>query len=157
MRRPLVPTAALVAFALWVTILAPTLIQDAALGQEGTPSHAGTAMASPAASPAACPEDAPPGRLVNVPNKVTIHLTDEGFEPARIQMTNNVDLTITLVNSGTRSHAFVVDDFDIAVELAPGESEEITVTPTGDDAASHDFYSDAPGDECMRGAIIFYI
>jgi hypothetical protein len=57
-------------------------------------------------------------------------LTDEGFEPARIQTTNNVDLTITLVNSGTRPHAFVVDDFDIAVELAPGGDRRDHVTPT---------------------------
>lgn len=157
MRRPLVPAAAAVAFALWAAVFAPTLIQEAALGQTGTPRPERSGRASPAASPAACPEDAPAGRLVNVPNEATIRLTDEGFDPARIQTTNNTDLSLTLVNTGTRPHAFVLEDFDVHVELAPGETRTLSVTPTGADAAAHDFYSDAPGDECMRGALIFYI
>lgn len=100
-----------------------------------------------------------PGRLVAVPNKVTIRLTDEGFDPSRIQATNNTDMNITLVNTRTRPHAFVLEDFEVEVdvELAPDESETLIVTPKDGDAVTHDFYSDAPGDECMQGALIFYI
>lgn len=156
MCRPLVP-AAVVALALWAIVLTVTMAQDTARGQTATPRSEGSVSASPAASPAACLEDALSGRLVAVPNKVTIQLTDEGFDPARIQATNNTDMSVTLVNTGTRPHAFVLEDFGVDVELAPDESETLVLTLKGGDANSHDFYSDAPGDECMQGALIFYI
>ena len=93
-----------------------------------------------------------------VPGAVTIRLTDEGFDPATIQATSGHDLTVTLINEGSRLHAFVLEYFGIAVSLSPGERETIVVSP-GDrgDAVSYPFVSDAPGDECMRGTLVFYI
>jgi hypothetical protein len=137
-----------------------------ALRHEMAPTFAGeddgaTPAASPAASPAAtpaCPASASPGRVVAVPNEVTIRLTDQGFDPAVIQATSGHDLTVTLLNVGTRPHSFVLASFGIDVELAPGESESFTITP-GDrgDAVSYTFVSDTPGDECMEGMLVFYV
>jgi hypothetical protein len=124
-----------------------------------------TPAASPEATPAASPEatpvcaaDASSGRVVAVPNEVTIHLTDRGFDPATIQATSGHDLTITLINTGSRPHAFVLEYFGIDVSLAPGERETVAVSP-GDrgDAVTYPFASDAPGDECMHGTLVFYV
>ncbi len=159
MRRLLVP-AVVLAFS--VGALGLTVAQNAPPGETGTPPTEGLPSASPpgspAASPAACPEKTLPGRLVAVPNDVTIHLTDEGFDPGTIQTTNNTDLAVTLINTGNRPHAFVLEDFAVDVELAPGETETIRLRPVdGGDAVTHTFVSNAPGDECMRGVLIFYI
>ncbi len=156
MRRLLVPIIVVLAFS--VGALGLTFAQNTSPGETGTPSTAGLPSASPAASPAACPTETLPGRLVAVPNDVTIHLTDEGFDPGTIQTTNNTDLAVTLVNTGTRPHAFVLEDFAVDVELAPGESETLSLRPVdGGDAVTHTFVSNAPGDECMRGVLILYI
>ncbi len=153
MRQSLLAAALLVCFLGTVG-----LAQAPAFGQAGTPGPERSPAASPVASPAACAGDAISGRLVAVPNKVTIELTDEGFEPGTIQTTNNADLAVTLINTGSRPHAFVLDDFDLRVELAPGEREELSLTPIDfGDAVTHYFHSDLPGDECMRGKLIFYI
>ena len=130
---------------------------SASLGATPGASPAATPAASPAATPA-CPAAASSGRVVAVANDVTIRLTDEGFDPATIQATSGHDLTISLVNAGSRPHAFVLEFFAIDVELAPGASETVTVTP-GDrgDAVSYTFVSDVPGDECMQGLLVFYV
>jgi azurin len=125
----------------------------------GTP--ASTQDATPAASPEAtpdCPRNPPPGRIVGVTYAVTITLTDQGFDPATIQATSGHDLTITLINTGARPHAFVLEEFAIDVELPPGASETITISP-GDrgDAVTYVFASDSPGDACMRGTLVFYV
>jgi Cupredoxin-like domain len=156
MRRSLLPAVVLAFFS--VGALGFDVAQDAAPWEAGTPRPEGSPPASPAASPPACPEDSLPGRLVAVPNEVTIRLTDEGFDPGTIQTTNNTDLAVTLVNSGTRAHSFVLEDLGVDVELRPGESQSLALRPVdGGDAVTHTFYSDAPGDECMRGVLIFYI
>lgn len=155
MRRTLVPIVAAFAFSLGTIFLGLAFVvaPEPASGQRGTPGAEG----SPQASPIACPGQ-PAGRLVAVPNNVTIQLTDEGFDPGTIQTTNNTDLKVTLINTGSRPHAFVLEDFDVRVELDPGERETLSLTPVDlSDAVTHTFRSDLPGDECMRGKLIFYI
>jgi len=125
---------------------------------QATPRPEGSPLTSPVGSPVACPVDTLPGRLVSVPNDVTIQLTDEGFDPASIQTTNNSDLTIRLMNTGSRPHSFILEDFEVDIELAPGESKTITLEPVDlGDAVTHHFVSDAPGDVCMSGVLILYI
>ena len=95
---------------------------------------------------------------MTVADEVSIRLTDRGFDPATVQATSGHDLTITPINAGSRPHAFVLDDFDIKVDLLPGASERVIVRP-GDrgDAVTYTVVSDAPGDGCLRGKPIFYV
>lgn len=117
-------------------------------------SHAQTGTPRPA-SPSASPAATPVERLVSVTDKVTIEMTDAGFNPSIIQATNGHDLTVTLVNTGSRRHAFQIDKLNVDVSLEPGEQRTITITapPLGDFA----FVSNAPGDEHVSGTLIFYI
>lgn len=143
----------------------------AAVSGPGTNATDGTSVlqrlvASPAATPGAgTPAPATPvvsplaphagSRSVSVTGTVTIRLTDMGFAPDRIQSTNGHDLTVTLVNAGTRPHGFVIAPLDIQALLQPGETTIVTITspPLGD----YTFTSDAPGDDDMTGQLTFYI
>jgi uncharacterized cupredoxin-like copper-binding protein len=130
-----------------VAIFIGAIAVDAA-SHENTPSPAN---ASPQASPAASPT----GRSVSVANSVTIELSDAGFDPVYVESTNGHDLTITLVNTGTRRHAFRIDRYDINVSLNPGE--QTTVVIKSPSLGDFPYYSDAPGDEGMKGMLVFYI
>lgn len=163
MRRPLVTTVAILTI-LFLGIAVP-VSWNAVSGQEpnATPSAAtpapqgATSEASPVAGSAAC-DDVPRGRLVAVPNRVTIELTDSGFDPAIIQSTDNTTFDLTLVNTGTQPHSFVMEDFDLRVELAPGESESFVLTPVDRGGADdHYFRGELPGEECFRGKLVLYI
>ena len=112
-------------------------------------------VASPAASPNASPAATPVGRSVSVANSVTIVLGDAGFDPIYVESTNGHDLTITLVNTGTRQHSFRIDRYDINVSLAPGERKTIVIKSPS--LGDFPYYSDAPGDEGMKGNLTFYI
>lgn len=94
-------------------------------------------------------------RFVSVTDSVTIELTDEGFDPATVQATNGHDLKITLINNGSRAHAYQIDRLDVDVSLAPGEQKSIVIAtpPLGTFSVT----SDAPGDEDFQGTLIFYI
>jgi plastocyanin len=111
--------------------------------------------ASPVSSPVASPISSPVGRSVSVAESVTIHLQDGWFDPAYVAATNGHGLTITLVNSGSRQHAFRIDRYQVNVSLAPGETRTIVIhEPTLGDFS---YYSDAPGDDGMKGVLTFYI
>lgn len=116
--------------------------------QIATPSAA--AAASPAGSPATIME-----RDVSVTDSVTINLTDGGFDPSSVQATNGHDLHVTLVNTGTRRHAFQIERLSVDVSLAPGERQSISIVspPLGTFRVD----SNAPGDEQFSGTLIFYI
>jgi len=112
-------------------------------------------QASPAASPNASPVATPIGRSVSVANSVTIKMSDVGFDPVYVESTNGHDLTITVVNTGTRQHTFRIDRYDINVSLNPGEQKTVVIhSPSLGDFP---YYSDAPGDEGMKGMLVFYI
>ena len=117
--------------------------------------------ATPVVSPepiADCGAHAVPGRIVAVVNEVTARLTDQGFDPAAVQATSGHDLTITLINVGSRPHTYVVDAFEIKVDLLPGAREQVVVSPGGrGDAVTYVVTSDAPGDDCFQGKLIFYV
>ena len=108
------------------------------------------------ATPIATPPDTQPAspQAVSVTGEVTITLTDTGFAPSRVQSTNGHDLTVTLVNTGSRPHGFRIERFGIDELLQPGETATVMITspPLGD----FTFSSDAPGDD-MTGQLVFYI
>jgi uncharacterized cupredoxin-like copper-binding protein len=93
--------------------------------------------------------------MLTVAETVTIELTDNGFVPNYVQATSGHDLTVTLVNTGTREHGFAIDHFDVNEVLAPGETKTITIENRQE--IDVDYYSSAPCDEGMTGQLTFYI
>lgn len=124
-------------------------------GATGTPANPAAVCASPVASPDATPVSLAGAGMLTVAETVTIELTDRGFVPNFVQATSGHDLTITLVNIGTRDHGFAIDYFDIDELLAPGETKTITIENRRE--IDVDYYSSAPCDEGMTGQLTFYI
>lgn len=100
----------------------------AAAGSTGRPSSTGS-TATPAATPAATPRpDATPARdFVYTTGRVTIRLTEEGLAPRRVLAAVGHDLTVTLVNTTATRRCFSIDELAIDIEVAPGETETITL------------------------------
>jgi hypothetical protein len=113
-------------------------------------------IASPVTSPVSSPEVPPTPRLASVTFVVTVNLTDRGFDPTYIQSTNGHDLTITLINTGTRPHSFHVDEFNVHETLSPGE-QAVVVIRAPEELGDFRYYSDAPGDDDYEGELTFYI
>lgn len=113
--------------------------------------------ASPVATPRSSPVQVatPAARIVSVAGSVTIELTDGGFSPSTVQATNGHDLVVTLVNTGSRRHAFQIARLKVNVSLTPGERRTIIIKtpPLGE----FTYTSDAPGDEHITGTLVFYI
>jgi len=82
-------------------------------------------------------------------------VTDAGFVPIHFESAVGRDVTITLINTGSRPHTFTMQGFDIDIDLAPGEtaSVEILQPPIGD----YRYTSDAPGDEDLVGTMTIFI
>ena len=115
-----------------------------------------TPPASPISSPVASPQIFPTPRSASVTNTVTVNLTDHGFDPIYIQSTNGHDLTITLINTGTRRHGFNLDEFGVHETLGPGQ-QTVVVIRAPQELGDFRYYSDAPGDEGYEGELTFYI
>ncbi len=111
----------------------------------------GAGTAGPLASPIASPT----GRSVSVAGAVRIQLNDGWFDPVYVESTNGHDLTITLVNGGTRRHAFRLDGYQVNVSLAPGTTTTVVISAPS--LGDFPYYSDAPGDADMTGQLTFYI
>lgn len=130
-----------------------------AIGQASSAAHMeARQIATPSASAAASPAGSATAiieRGVSVTDSVTINLTDGGYDPSSVQATNGHDLHVTLVNTGTRRHAFQIERLSVDVSLAPGERQAISIVspPLGTFRVD----SDAPGDEQFSGTLIFYI
>jgi plastocyanin len=149
----LVLVGALIGEARWQRT-APAMPSAAPIASPTAPPTA-SPIASPITSPLASPVASPTGRSVSVAGSVTIRLHDGWFDPAYVEATNGHALTITLVNDGSRHHAFRIDRYDVDVDLAPGESRTVVIeSPTLGDFT---YYSDAPGDGGMIGELTFYI
>ncbi len=129
-----------------------SLLGGIAAVSASNPAGSSSGQASPVASPAASPVI---GRSASVTGSVTILLYDGGFDPSFIQATNGHDLSITLINRGTRRHAFRIDHYQINVSLGPGERQTITIQSP--DLGDYSYYSDEPGDEGITGTLTFYI
>src|SRR5687768_2419686 len=88
-----------------LSLAAALAVIAAVLSPVGSPRGAsGSPEASPIASPQASPVSLEGSGVVAVADTVTIELTDGGFVPHIIQATSGHDLTITLINTGTRDH-----------------------------------------------------
>ena len=130
------------------------------LTKAASPTPTGTHVPSPDASPSPAASPSPVSLAghgsATVGRAVTIELTDQGYVPNYVQSTSGHDLTVTLVNSGSRPHGFTIERLDIDVRLEPGETKVVVVHPSAGEG-DFTYVSNAPGDTGMEGTLTFYI
>ena len=75
-------------------------------------------------------------------DRFTVESVDIGFVPTEITVPSDREVTILLPNTGASPHNFSIDALDISVDIAPGETKEITFTaPEGE----YEYYCNVPG------------
>lgn len=128
-------------------------LAGSALRASPSASPAASPMASPIASPVAGSERST--TQIIIVGEVTIEMTDEGFRPTYFESAVGRDITITLVNAGTEPHNFTVEEFDIDVDLEPGETATVEIDQP--QLGRYQYFSDLPGDEEMEGSFSVFI
>jgi uncharacterized cupredoxin-like copper-binding protein/mono/diheme cytochrome c family protein len=97
------------------------------------------------ARPTAAPEAAGAGEEagdVATSDQFTIESHDIFFTPTEIDVPSDTEVTILLPNLGAAPHNFSIDALDISVDIAPGETKEVTFTaPEGE----YEYYCNVPG------------
>ncbi|MCC6943211.1 MAG: cupredoxin domain-containing protein [Thermomicrobiales bacterium] len=72
----------------------------------------------------------------------TVVSHDIYFEPAELTVPANTDVTFILPNEGAAPHNFTIDELDISVDQAGGETHEVVINaPPGE----YEFYCNVPG------------
>lgn len=152
------PRARIVGFAT-VALMVAIGVTGLSQAAPGTPTASPPALpaSSPMATPAASPVTSDGGTFQAniVVGEITIELTDSGFSPVHFESAVGLDVTIHLVNTGSRRHNFTLDAFDVDVDLAPGEKR--TVTIKGPRLGEYPYRSDTPGDEDFSGVMVIFI
>lgn len=112
----------------------------------------------------------------SAPTKVTVTMTEFGFEPNVINVTAGSPVELTLVNEGAVEHDFVIDiipvtnvsdsssgdhqmtdehsEYDLHTSTAAGETSTLTFTPT--ESGTYKIICSVPGhlDAGMTGELI---
>jgi plastocyanin/mono/diheme cytochrome c family protein len=120
--------------------------EDASL-PGGEAAAASEGEAAPAEEPAAdegepAAEDAAAADGSEAAEPVTVTSFDIFFEPAEVTIPANTDVTFVLPNEGAAPHNFAIDELDISIDQAPGETHEIVINaPPGE----YEFYCNVPG------------
>lgn len=100
--------------------------------------------AQPTAAPEAA-QDAGSGEDagdVATSDQFTVESYDINFEPKELEVPSDTEVTILLPNLGAAPHNFSIDALDISVDIAPGETKEVTFTaPEGE----YEYYCNVPG------------
>ena len=105
---------------------------------------------------AGCGGDAPVGGDVDGIRGGTLSFVvragDDAFSPAIVRSENSGHVTVTLRNTGTRPHGFVVDAFDGSeiAPIAPGASAVVSFD-TPDEEMIYTIRSTAEGDDALTG------
>jgi glucose/arabinose dehydrogenase/uncharacterized cupredoxin-like copper-binding protein len=130
---------------------------DETAAEDAAADEAPVAEATPVADDAAADETAAQptedGTSAEASEEIVIGLYDMYFEPERIIIPANTDVRIVLENRGAAPHNFEVKQFDIDVDVAPGETTEVVVNlPEG----SHKFICNVPGHKQvgMNGVLV---
>ena len=75
-------------------------------------------------------------------DQFTVESHDIFFTPTEIEIPSDTEVTILLPNLGAAPHNFSIDELDISVDIAPGETKEVTITaPEGE----YEYYCNIPG------------
>ena len=99
------------------------------------------------AAPTPAPAEASPGAggeagEVATSDQFTVESHDIFFTPTEIEIPSDTEVTILLPNLGAAPHNFSIDELDISVDIAPGETKEVTITaPEGE----YEYYCNIPG------------
>jgi glucose/arabinose dehydrogenase/plastocyanin len=73
---------------------------------------------------------------------VVITAVDIDWEPNAVTIPAGTDVTIQVPNAGAALHTFVIQDQGVKLEMAPGETQEVSINlPAG----TYDFICDVPG------------
>jgi uncharacterized cupredoxin-like copper-binding protein/mono/diheme cytochrome c family protein len=105
---------------------------------------------APAPAGGAAPTPAPEGSPgaggeagdVATSDQFTVESHDIFFVPTEIEVPSDTEVTILLPNLGASPHNFSIDELDISVDIAPGETKEVTVNaPEGE----YEYYCNVPG------------
>ena len=85
-------------------------------------------------------------------NAITVTIRDFSFTPSQLSIPANVATPVTITNEGANTHTFSIDEFELSLELAPGESTTVTLTALPGEYA---FYCAVPGhrDGGMEGTL----
>jgi uncharacterized cupredoxin-like copper-binding protein/mono/diheme cytochrome c family protein len=99
------------------------------------------------AAPTPAPEEGEQGAGgeagdVATSDQFTVESHDIFFTPTEIEVPSDTEVTILLPNLGASPHNFSIDELDISVDIAPGETKEVTITaPEGE----YQYYCNIPG------------
>jgi uncharacterized cupredoxin-like copper-binding protein/mono/diheme cytochrome c family protein len=75
-------------------------------------------------------------------DQFTVESHDIAFVPTEIEVPSDTEVTILLPNLGASPHNFSIDELDISVDIAPGETKEVKITaPEGE----YEYYCNVPG------------
>ena len=75
-------------------------------------------------------------------DQFTVESHDIFFTPTEIEIPSDTEVTILLPNLGAAPHNFSIDELDISVDIAPGETKEVKITaPEGE----YEYYCNVPG------------
>jgi plastocyanin len=146
-----------------VFLLGALLAVGATMPHATPPTEGDAPPASPAAfgSPRAAAgplyTQIPVNEARNVVGRLVLQLTDRGFIPSRFECAINQDITVTLVNTGTRWHNFSIDELDVDVDVALGETTTLTIRPLR--LGYFTYVSDTPADRAlgMQGTMTIFI
>jgi uncharacterized cupredoxin-like copper-binding protein len=105
------------------------------------PAPAGGAAPTPAPAEAAQGAGGEAGDVATS-DQFTVESHDIFFTPTEIEIPSDTEITILLPNLGAAPHNFSIDELDISVDIAPGETKEVTINaPEGE----YEYYCNVPG------------
>lgn len=107
-------------------LIVPLAVAFAACGDDDDGSSGDDAADATTPAATAAPTGAGPTTL-------DISAQDFAFSPATLSAVAGEEVTLTITNDGNATHTFTIDDLDVDVQLAPGDEQTVTFTPTGDD------------------------
>ena len=120
---------------------------DAIEASGGYPTFPPAPAPAGGAAPTSAPAGASPGAggeagEVATSDQFTVESNDIFFTPTEIEIPSDTEVTILLPNLGAAPHNFSIDELDISVDIAPGETKEVTITaPEGE----YEYYCNIPG------------
>jgi uncharacterized cupredoxin-like copper-binding protein/mono/diheme cytochrome c family protein len=120
---------------------------DAIEASGGYPTFPPAPAPAGGAAPTPAPAEASPGAGgeagdVATSDQFTVESHDIFFTPTEIEIPSDTEVTILLPNLGAAPHNFSIDELDISVDIAPGETKEVTITaPEGE----YEYYCNIPG------------